>query len=105
MYLGNVEKIQKSKFELNIYAAIVCYLIISLYLIFLIYYKISLKKCVIISFFIYAIYNLTNLSTFNDYSVNLAIIDICWGCFVTFFTIYIVNKYEFISNIAKIQEA
>jgi uncharacterized membrane protein len=94
MYITNFENIQKSKFKVNIISAIICYFIISLYLIFLIYNKISLINCVIISFFIYAIYNLTNLSTLKNYSIKVAIIDTLWGSFVTFITIYVVNNYK-----------
>lgn len=91
MYLTNIENIQNKSFKLNVYAAIITYIIISLYLIFLIYNDFSLIICVLISFFIYSIYNLTNLSTFENYSINVVIIDTLWGCFVTFSTISIVN--------------
>jgi uncharacterized membrane protein len=96
MYVTNVEKIQNSKFKLNMYAAIVAYIVISLYLIFLIYNKFSLINCVLISFFIYSIYNLTNLSSFQNYSISVAIIDTIWGSFVTFITMYIVYNYKLI---------
>jgi uncharacterized membrane protein len=74
------------------HAALVAYIIISLYLIFLIYNKFSLINCVLIGFFIYSIYNLTNLSTFNCYSVKVAIIDTIWGATLTFITMYIVQS-------------
>lgn len=91
MYLTNIEKIQNKSFKLNIYAAVITYIIISLYLIFLIYNDFSLIICVLISFFIYSIYNLTNLSTFENYSIKVVIIDTLWGSLVTFLTISIVN--------------
>jgi uncharacterized membrane protein len=91
MYLSNVENIQNSKFQLNIYAAVFTYIIISLYLIFLIYNKFSLINCVLISFFIYSIYNFTNLSAFENYSLTLAIVDTLWGSTVTLITMYIVQ--------------
>jgi uncharacterized membrane protein len=94
MYLDNIVNIQKTKFILNTYAAIFTYLIISLYLIFLIYNEFPIIICVLISFFIYSIYNLTNLSTFNNYSIKVAIIDTFWGCSVTFITMYIINNYK-----------
>jgi uncharacterized membrane protein len=92
MYTSNIENIQNSKFQLNMYAAVVSYIIISLYLIFLIYNKFSLINCVLISFFIYSIYNLTNLSTFRCYNIDVAIIDTIWGATVTFITMYIVQS-------------
>jgi uncharacterized membrane protein len=101
MYLKNIENIQKSKFKLNTYAAIFAYLIISLYLIFLIYNKFSLINCVLISFFIYSIYNLTNLATFKKYSIKVAIIDTIWGSFVSFVTMYIVYNYKYYLNFIK----
>lgn len=99
MYSDNIVNIQKTKFEINMYAAIFTYIIISLYLIFLIYNEFPTIICVLISFFIYSIYNLTNLSTFNNYSIKVVIIDTFWGCFVTFITMYIVNNYKKINNI------
>lgn len=98
MYLTNIENIQKSKFKLNIYVALLTYLIISLYLIFLIYNKFSLLNCVLISFFIYSIYNLTNLTAFENYCVIVAFIDTLWGPFATFITMYIVYNYKLILN-------
>jgi uncharacterized membrane protein len=95
MYLTNVENIQNSKFNLNIYAAVFAYIIISLYFIFLIYNNFSLINCVLISFFIYSIYNLTNLSAFENYSVTVAIIDTLWGSTMTFITMYIVYNYKY----------
>ncbi len=92
MYLTNIENIQNCKFQLNIYAAVLAYIIISLYLIFLIYNKFSLINCVLISFFIYSIYNLTNLSAFENYSVSVAFVDTIWGTTVTFITMYIVHN-------------
>jgi len=94
MYLTNIENIQKSKFKLNIYKALITYLILCLYFIFLIYNKFSLLNCVLISFFTYSIYNFTNLTAFENYSVLLAIIDTSWGPFVTFITMYIVYNYK-----------
>jgi uncharacterized membrane protein len=98
MYLAHVENIQKSKFKLNIYAAIFGYMIMSLYLIFLIYNKFSLMNCVLISFFIYSIYSFTNLFTFKNYSIVVAIIDTLWGPFATFITMYIVHNYKYYIN-------
>jgi len=92
MYTSNIENIQKSKLKLNIYAGLVGYIIISLYLIFLIYNKFSLINCVLISFFIYSIYNLTNLFTFRCYNIKVAIIDTIWGSSLTFITMYIVQS-------------
>jgi uncharacterized membrane protein len=96
MYVTNVEKIQNSKFKLNIYKALLTYIIMSLYLIFLIYNKFSLLNCVLISFFIYSIYNLTNLTAFKNYSTKVAIIDTIWGPLATFITMYIVYNYKLI---------
>ena len=96
MYLTNIENIQKSKFKLNIYVALITYLILCLYFIFLIYNKFSLLNCVLISFFIYSIYNLTNLTAFENYSITVACIDTLWGPLATFITMYIVYNYKLI---------
>ena len=94
MYLTNIENIQNCRFKLNILAALITYIILCLYFIFLIYNKFSLINCVLISFFIYSIYNFTNLTAFENYSVSLAIIDTLWGPFVTFITMYFVYNYK-----------
>jgi uncharacterized membrane protein len=96
MYLTNIENIQKSKFKLNIYKALITYLILCLYFIFLIYNKFSLLNCVLISFFTYSIYNFTNLTAFENYRATVAFIDTLWGPFVTFITMYIVYNYKLI---------
>lgn len=96
MYLTNIENIQNCRFKLNIFAALITYIILCLYFIFLIYNKFSLINCALISFFIYSIYNFTNLTAFENYSVSLACIDTLWGPFVTFITMYIVYNYKLI---------
>jgi len=54
-----------------------------------------ITEAALLGFISYSIYNLTNLAVFNDYSTNMALIDIIWGTFLTtttsLITLYIVK--------------
>jgi uncharacterized membrane protein len=86
-------KIQKSKLELNVYAAALCYI----FLICLIYYFIikknaSFKEAFLLGFLVYGIYDTTNMALLKDWSINLAIIDSLWGGLLFSLTKYFYGK-------------
>lgn len=81
---------------LNVFAAIFCYLIMIIGLVFIIITQLSrygslrslsqvnkLKYALrfggVVGFVVYGVFNTTNLAVFKRYSVPLAIIDIIWG--------------------------
>ena len=47
----------------------------------------------IIGFFIYSVYNLTNYSTIQDYSVKMTIIDTIWGSLLYGFVLWISSYF------------
>jgi len=82
--------------KINIYPAIVCYIIMIIGLVFVIITQLSrygslrslsyqnkLKYALrfggVLGFVIYGVFNTTNLAIFKRYSIPLAIIDIVWG--------------------------
>ena len=58
-------------------------------------FNISILKSLLygglVGFFIYGIYNFTSLSIYNNYSLNIAIMDTLWGIFLysTSVTLYL----------------
>jgi uncharacterized membrane protein len=90
---------------LNIPAAALVYLFIPFGLVYLVISKhvgesVNLK--IILEAFVYgvcsySVYDLTNLATLKNWSIQMAITDIVWGgvlcSLVTFFTLLVVNKF------------
>lgn len=46
-------------------------------------WKVALRYGAAFGFFAYATYDLTNLATLRGWTLQLTIVDICWGTFVT----------------------
>lgn len=76
----NVQLIQKSPLELNVYGALLSYVCVigALY-----YFIISQRKSVFDAFllgiFLYGTFDMTNLAMFKKYAWSTAIIDTLWG--------------------------
>lgn len=76
----NVQLIQKSPLELNVYGALLSYVCVigALY-----YFIISQRKPVFDAFllgiFLYGTFDMTNLAMFKKYAWSTAIIDTLWG--------------------------
>ena len=85
-----VKKIQGSPLKLNLYATLACYIVLvsSLYY-FVIYKKGSYLDAFLLGFFIYAVYETTNMSIFKDWSVSVGLIDLTWGGFLFLITTYL----------------
>ena len=84
-----ITKIQNSPININIFAVIICYII----LVFAIYYFVIYKKAsyldaFLLGFIIYATYELTNMAVFKDWNLSIVIIDSLWGG-----TMFIITKY------------
>jgi uncharacterized membrane protein len=80
MFIPMVDKIQKEKFKLNIYGAIVAYV----FLIFVLYKFIIMERkspcdAFILGFCIYGVFDGTNYALFNNYKVLPAVMDTLWG--------------------------
>ena len=85
-----VKKIQGSPLKMNLYATLACYIVLvsSLYY-FVIYKKGSYLDAFLLGFFIYAVYETTNMAIFKDWSISVGLIDLTWGGFLFLITTYL----------------
>jgi uncharacterized membrane protein len=89
--------VQKSDIKLKIIPTIACYII----LISSIYYFIIIKNntlldAFLLGFFIYGIFETTNMAIFKNWDYKIGIIDVIWGGLLFFITTYI---YLYIKNL------
>ena len=85
-----IKKIQGSPLKMNLYATLACYIVLvsSLYY-FVIYKKGSYLDAFLLGFFIYAVYETTNMAIFKDWSISIGLIDLSWGGFLFLITTYL----------------
>ena len=88
-----IKKIQGSSLIMKIFPTIACYLILisSLYY-FVIYKKGSFLDAFLLGFFIYGVYETTNMAIFKDWNVYVGLIDLTWGGFLFLITTYLYQK-------------
>ena len=91
--INQVVKIQKSKFQINIFGFISSYLflVIGLYF-FVIRKKLNYLYGALLGIVIYGVYDMTNLATFHKWSYWFALQDILWGSFLFGFTTFLVGR-------------
>jgi uncharacterized membrane protein len=87
---GNwISAIQKKPMIINMFAAIIAYLLMCVVVIFILlpltYYAYTPFIGSIVGGCIYGIYNATNYATLTNYSLTMAIVDTIWG--IVLFTI------------------
>ena len=77
---SQINKIQGSRIQLNIYGAIFCYiaLIFGLWF-FIIREKRPIWHAFLLGLVIYAVYEFTNWALFKDWSIKTVLIDTLWG--------------------------
>lgn len=95
MYQDMVVSVQKTQLTVNLWAAVLCYLVLYFGIVFIsipfartldgknknfdkVVNAVSIGA--LFGLVVYAVFNLTNLSIFKDYSVKVALIDTLWGC-------------------------
>jgi len=85
-----IKKIQGSPLKMNLYATLACYIVLvsSLYY-FVIHKKASYLDAFLLGFFIYAVYETTNMAIFKDWSISVGLIDLTWGGFLFLITTYL----------------
>ena len=85
-----VKKIQGSPLKMKLIPTVACYIVLvsSLYY-FVIYKKGSYLDAFLLGFFIYAVYETTNMAIFKDWSVSVGLIDLTWGGFLFLITTYL----------------
>ena len=85
-----VKKIQGSPLKMELLPTVACYIVLvsSLYY-FVIYKKGSYLDAFLLGFFIYAVYETTNMAIFKDWSISIGLIDLTWGGFLFLITTYL----------------
>ena len=85
-----VKKIQGSPLKMNLLPTVACYIVLvsSLYY-FVIYKNGSYLDAFLLGFFIYAVYETTNMAIFKDWSISVGLIDLSWGGFLFLITTYL----------------
>lgn len=85
-----VKKIQGTPLKMELLPTIACYIILvsSLYY-FVINKKGSYLDAFLLGFFIYGVYETTNMAIFKDWSISVGLIDLTWGGFLFLITTYL----------------
>ena len=85
-----IKKIQGSPLKMKLLPTVACYIVLvsSLYY-FVIYKKGSYLDAFLLGFFIYAVYETTNMAIFKDWSISVGLIDLTWGGFLFLITTYL----------------
>ena len=85
-----VKKIQGTPLKMKLLPTLACYIVLvsSLYY-FVIYKNASYLDAFLLGFFIYAVYETTNMAIFKDWSVSVGLIDLSWGGFLFLITTYL----------------
>lgn len=85
-----IKKIQGSSLEMKILPTIACYIILvsSLYY-FIIYKKGSYLDAFLLGFFIYGVYETTNMAIIKNWDYRIGVIDLSWGGFLFLITSYL----------------
>ena len=85
-----VKKIQGTPLKMELLPTVACYIVLvsSLYY-FVIYKNASYLDAFLLGFFIYAVYETTNMAIFKDWSVSVGLIDLSWGGFLFLITTYL----------------
>lgn len=91
-----IAKIQNSPMVVNKYAALAAYIVMIISYYFILFNDPSNPpsyfKAAILGFAIYGTYEFTNMTTFKNWDLNVLIIDIFWGIFVSVFSLYLANQ-------------
>ena len=90
-----VKSIQGSDIQMNIVATGLVYVVLIYGLnYFIIRRNKSVKEAALLGFFVYAVYELTNLALFKNWSIFTVIIDTLWGTVLFGLTTAIVYKIK-----------
>ena len=95
MFGPMIEKIQNAPMTVNLTGALAAYIVMLISYYFLVFNSSlppSYFKAAILGFAIYGTYEFTNMTTFKNWDLNVLIIDISWGIFVSVFSLYLANQ-------------
>lgn len=94
-----IKSIQGSDIQINIVATGLTYVVLIYGLNYFIIRKHkSVQEAALLGFFTYAVYELTNLSLFKNWSITTVIIDTTWGAVLFGLTTAIVYKISHLFN-------
>ena len=88
-----VKKIQGTPLSMKIFPTISAYFILisSLYY-FVVYKNASFLDAFLLGFFIYGVYETTNMAIFKDWNLYVGLIDLTWGGFLFLITTYLYKQ-------------
>jgi uncharacterized membrane protein len=100
LFMKQIQDIQGSPFQMNIYSAIITYffLLVGLYY-FILRVKAPPKDAFVLGIVIYAVYEFTSMSLFKKWSFPNACIDTLWGgvlFYLTTVAVYWLEKNKYI---------
>ncbi len=95
IFSSMIQNIQGEKIQLNIYGAIICYILLigGLYY-FIIKERRSIFDAFLFGFVIYGVYDSTNYAVIKKWLYSAAIMDTVWGGILMALTTYIVYSLE-----------
>ena len=79
-----IKEVQKSDMEIKIIPAILAYVVLFLIAVIYLPKLNSSYEAFLLGFFIYLVYDLTNLATLKNWNYKIAIVDSLWGGFLYF---------------------
>ena len=105
LYTASVKAVQKTPLEVNYYAAIAAYAVIIFACLYISipFTKVHVAKNIdmqqkiyyaflyagTVGFAIHAIYNLTSMAIYKNYTFNIALVDTVWGTFMNTFAVFV----------------
>ena len=90
-----IKKIQKSDMDVDLYAAVACYLVMTFgFYYFIVKDNRSIKDAAILGFVIYAVFDLTNMAIFKHWDITTSLIDAIWGGILFALTRYLMIAIE-----------
>jgi uncharacterized membrane protein len=92
-FIKQTQIIQKERFRINIFGAILSYLCIIIAInYFILYPGKGIFDAFVLGILIYGVYETTNLALFNKWRIKTVMIDTLWGGILFALTTWIVRK-------------
>lgn len=93
LFAPMIQNIQGEKLKLNMYGAIVVYVLLFFVIYkFIIHERKSPNDAFLLGLCIYGVFDFTNMALFKKYNLFPAIIDMIWGGFLFYMTTWITYK-------------
>ena len=90
-----IYNIQKSSMQINLFSAILCYLLLALAMyLFIVKKKASMKDAFLLGFIIYGVYETTSHALLTNWNPYMVLIDTAWGGILFTLVHYLINKIK-----------